>query len=293
MPRSLARSSSRSVSGVAARSAAQSSRPIVRNRLPASITPATLRSPVPALQSPRRTASGGAPTRHRPWFVDLVVAEAVTVPRPGADVVVVDPACGDGRFLAAAARRVRELGGRPVLVGVDIDERQPGGRRARPGRRGCLVAPRPTRWPWAWPRRVDVVVGNPPYLSQLAATTTRGGSSAPRRRAVRRRRRRVPRPRRAHAAGRAVGSGSSCRSRSWRRATPPAVRAAVDERAGIVWSWWSPDPVFDAQVLVCAARGRGRRRRRPAAGPTSSRAPSACRPCRRSPAPARSASGPG
>ena len=34
---------------------------------------------------------------------------------------MLDPACGDGRFLVAAARRVRALGGRPVLAGTDID----------------------------------------------------------------------------------------------------------------------------------------------------------------------------
>jgi hypothetical protein len=30
------------------------------------------------------------------------------------------------------------------------------------------------------------------------------------------------------------------------------VREALDRRARIVWSWWSPTRVFDAQVLVCA-----------------------------------------
>jgi hypothetical protein len=31
-----------------------------------------------------------------------------------------------------------------------------------------------------------------------------------------------------------------------------AVRADVDRRAELVWSWWSPRRLFDAQVVVCA-----------------------------------------
>ena len=99
--------------------------------------------------------------------------------------------------------------------------------------------------------RVDVVVGNPPYLSQLAATTTRGGSSG-------------------HGGGPYADAAVEFLALAVRMLGPggrlglvlpqsilasrdaAAVRAAVDERAGIVWSWWSPDPVFDAQVLVCA-----------------------------------------
>src|SRR5688500_12253630 len=170
MPRSLARSSSRSVNGVAARRAAQSSRPIVRNRLPASITPRPYARPVPALQSPPdRKQRGAYPTPH--WLVDLVVAEAVTAPAPGAEVVVVDPACGDGRFLAAAARRVRALGGRPLLVGVDIDAASlDAAADALAGEQVDLR--RGDAREQVWPGRVDVVVGNPPYLSQMAARTT-------------------------------------------------------------------------------------------------------------------------
>ena len=74
----------------------------------------------------------------------------------------------------------------------------------------------------------------------------------PRRRAVRRRRRRVPRPGGAHAAARAGGSGSCCRSRSWPRATPPPVRAELDARAGIVWSWWSPRAACSTPRCSCA-----------------------------------------
>ena len=67
----------------------------------------------------------------------------------------------------------------PRLVGVR--HRPGGGRRgwrARCGAGGAgRAAPTPSPRLGRAARRVDVVVGNPPYLSQLAAATTRGGSS--------------------------------------------------------------------------------------------------------------------
>ena len=56
----------------------------------------------------------------------LTVVEAVITPefvasRAGRPISVLDPACGDGRFLAAAAERVRSLGGEVALHGVDVD----------------------------------------------------------------------------------------------------------------------------------------------------------------------------
>ena len=264
MPRSLARSSSRSVSGVAARRAAQSSRPIVRNRLSASITPRTLRSPRAPRCNPlatARPASGAATTRPRRGSSTLVVAEAIAVPRAGA---------GRGRRRPGVRRRPlpRRRGaarrassaGRPRLVGCDIDA---GGGRPRPARalrrrRHGRARRRPaTRLGRRWHGGVDVVVGNPPYLSQLAAATTPRRRQPPRRRSVRRRRRRVPRPRPPPRRGpTAAASGSSCRSRSSPRATPRRCAPSSTRAAGIVWSWWSPEAVFDAQVLVCALVAR-------------------------------------
>ena len=105
--------------------------------------------------------------------------------------------------------------------------------------------------PWGG-EQVDIVVGNPPYLSQLAAATTRGGAS-----------RHGGGPYADAAveflalAGRVVRPGSGriglvlpqsiLASRD-----AAAVRAELDRRATMEWSWWSPRPVFDAQVLVCA-----------------------------------------
>ena len=178
MPRSLARSSSRSVSGVAARSAAQSSRPIVRNRLPASITPATLRS------ARARAAIAVADAQAAGCLPDTALARRPRRRRGGRRAGDPAPTSSSSirRAVTVASSPPPPAGcassaGGPVLVGVDIDARQPGGRGGRPGRRGRRRCTAATRWPATWPARVDVVVGNPPYLSQLAAATTRGGAS--------------------------------------------------------------------------------------------------------------------
>jgi N-6 DNA Methylase len=204
---------------------------------------------VPALQS--RKQRGDYPTPR--WLVELVVSEAAAAVVPGAEVVVVDPACGDGRFLVAAARRVRQLGATPTLVGCDIDPDSVAEARRAVG--GCGRIERADALVHDWTDlagRVDVVVGNPPYLSQLAAATTRGGASrhgggpyadaaveflALAGRLVRR-------------DGGRLGLVLPQSILASRDAAP--VRAALDRTASIVWSWWSSAPVFDARVLVCA-----------------------------------------
>ncbi len=98
---------------------------------------------------------------------------------------------------------------------------------------------------------VDVVVGNPPFLSQLAAATTRGGAST-------------------HGGGPYADAAAEFLSLAGRLVRPGGriglvlpqsilasrdaalVRRELDRRATISWSWWSPEQVFDAQVLVCA-----------------------------------------
>ncbi len=107
---------------------------------------------------------------------------------------MLDPACGDGRFLAAAAGRIaRRFGAVPAgcLHGIDIDPDAVAAARARLGREAeigsadALTAPLP-------PESFDVVVGNPPFLNQLADATRRRGRSPLGRRSVRRHRRPVP-----------------------------------------------------------------------------------------------------
>jgi SAM-dependent methyltransferase len=167
-------------------------------------------------------------------------------------VRVVDPACGDGRFLAAAAERLAGSGREVELVGVDIDpaacaaatELVPGGR---------VVCADALRGDWREPvDRFDLVIGNPPFLSQMASSTTRGGSSewggGPY----------------ADSAVEFLGLAADLVQPEGGRvafvlpqsilaardATP--IRDLYDERADMYWSWWSPERSFDAQVHACA-----------------------------------------
>ena len=125
------------------------------------------------------SASVAGPGTRRLRSSTLLVEQAVRRPRCAdgtADRLrVLDPACGDGRFLAAAACR---RSGRPVdveLVGIEVDAATAAAaRRAVPEAR-ILVGDGRTLDPGG---PFDVVVGNPPYLGQLARATSRGGRSA-------------------------------------------------------------------------------------------------------------------
>jgi len=195
------------------------------------------------------------------WYTpaDLVatVVDAVVTPefvaartRRHRPVSVLDPACGDGRFLTAVAERVRRLGGSVELHGVDVD----------PAAGAAVTAELPSAHieradaltiDWSG-RRFDLVIGNPPFLSQLASSTTRGGSS-----------------------GRGGGPYADVAAEflslaadvvdpdggrlafvlpqsllASRDAAP--IRDRIDRRATMIWSWWTGDRVFDAQVITCA-----------------------------------------
>jgi SAM-dependent methyltransferase len=207
---------------------------------------------VTALQSPlsERKRRGAFPTPH--WLVEAVVAQAVPEVCAGRDVSVLDPACGDGRFLVAAARRVRSLGGRPVLFGVDIDPSAVDATRRATADADATIECRDALADDWNGEHFDVVVGNPPYLSQLASITTRGGTSR-------------------HGGGPYADVAVEFLALAVRLSQPRggriglvlpqsilssrdagSVRAAVDRMAAITWSWWSHRAVFDAQVLVCA-----------------------------------------
>jgi SAM-dependent methyltransferase len=172
---------------------------------------------------------------------------------------VMDPACGDGRLLAAAASAAAVRGVPPgalELVGIELD---PGtaqqarfgvpsarildgdGREVDPG--GCF----------------DAVIGNPPYLGQLATSTSRGGRSrlggGPYAdvaaefllRAVQ-----LARPDGGRVA--LVLPQSVLATRDTR-----AIRAAVVREAAVTGLWWAASQVFEAGVHVCVVvlqRGR-------------------------------------
>lgn len=83
---------------------------------------------------------------------------------------VLDPACGDGAFLAAAGRRIRarfHTDPRPCLFGVDIDPVAV----AAASPHGTVVEGDGLVLDLGPP--FDVVVGNPPFLGQLRRRTAR------------------------------------------------------------------------------------------------------------------------
>src|SRR5688500_20398650 len=93
------------------------------------------------------------------WFTPPAVADlalALALPRGRREVRLLDPACGDGVFLArAAAAGVRDL------TGVDLDPIAAGQARA--------AAPGPAITCgdlFDLEGSFDVVVGNPPYVRQ-------------------------------------------------------------------------------------------------------------------------------
>lgn len=226
-----------------------------------------------------RTSTGDRKQRgHYPTPPDLVerVVEAVMPPvRAGETVTVLDPACGDGRFLAAAARWTAARGGSARVHGVELDAATADEARALLGASVGIVEARidvddALRRDWTAPGRgdvtYDVILGNPPYLSQLATATTRGGSSV-----------RGGGPyadvaaeflhlavQLARPGGGRVGlvlPQSILASRD-----AGAIRAGVEREAERFWGWWSPRFLFDASVVVCAL-GFERRAAPSAAGP--------------------------
>lgn len=201
-----------------------------------------------------RKRRGDYPTPH--WLVDETVAGVLpALGDRAAPVRVLDPACGDGRFLAAAARWLRAAGHRVELHGCDI---APAAIEAARGELANQLDPAATTvrldvadaLATTWTGEYDVIVGNPPYLSQLAAATSRGAASA-----------RGGGPYADVAAefvalaaeliapGGVIGlvlPQSVLASRD-----VAAIRADVDRRCERIWSWWSPEQVFDAAVVVC------------------------------------------
>lgn len=172
--------------------------------------------------------------------------------RSGATVRVLDPTCGDGRFLVAAGERIRAAGGHPILHGVD--------------RHGPAVAAARTALATAgfaeqsqiemgdvrthdWPDEpFDLVVGNPPFRSPLAEGHEAGAASAPYAdlaTEVLELSVGLARP-----DGGRVGLVLPQSVLAARDAAP--VRDRVDTLADLIWSWWSPTQHFEANVIVCA-----------------------------------------
>jgi SAM-dependent methyltransferase len=201
-----------------------------------------------------------------PALAELLVRQAVT---PALDdaagqatVRVLDPACGDGRLLAAAAEaaaRARVPSGGLELVGIELDPHTAQqARLAVPGAE-ILVGDGREIDPGG---RFDAVIGNPPYLGQLARVTSRGGSSR-------------------LGGGPYADVAAEFLLRAVQLARPvggrvalvlpqsvlvtrdtEAIRAAVLRGAAVTGLWWAGSQVFEAGVHVCVVvlqRGRAQR----------------------------------
>jgi SAM-dependent methyltransferase len=180
-------------------------------------------------------------------MVDAIVREVVDglVPVDGAaSLTVLDPACGDGRFLHGFARHAT----RPLrCVGADVDASTVAALAAHDGEWLHVDA---LQHDWG-ARRFDAVVGNPPFLGQLRAATSRGGRSkfgggpyADAAAEFLALAVQLVRP------GGRVGLVLPQSLLSSRDAA--AIRATVDEVAQLRWMWWSPTLMFDANVRVWA-----------------------------------------
>ncbi len=167
---------------------------------------------------------------------------------PGRPILVVDPACGDGRFLAALRTELHLRGHTVEMTGCDVDA-DALAEIVHPNVRKLHVDALAHDW---GDERYDIVIGNPPFLSQMAATTSRGGSSA-------------------HGGGPYADAAAEFLALAVRLAEPDGgaialvlpqsilasrdagpVRELVDGLADHAWSYWEAEQRhFDASVNVC------------------------------------------
>ena len=190
------------------------------------------------------------PDRLVATIVDATVTPEFLDARRGRALRVLDPACGDGRFLRAVAERARDHGADVELHGVDIDPAAVALARSNVREATIELGDALTR---SWSsERFDLVIGNPPFLSQMSERTTRGGASRRGGGAY------------ADAAAEFVALGAELvdprggrlafvlpQSMLASRDAGP-MRSLIDARASMAWSWWSPERLFDAQVHVVA-----------------------------------------
>ena len=209
--------------------------------------------PQPARPTPRDTAALRRKQLGAWYTPDALVEHVVDLVLEGATagdapLRVLDPACGDGRFLAAIGHR---LSGRAELVGCDIDATAVAAARRSLGAAATVI--HADALSYAWPEGTfDIVVGNPPFLNQLARATTRGGRSR-------------------YGGGPYADTAAVFLALSVGLARPDGGRVAMIvpvsvlttrdatsirtdllHRAALRHLWWSPTSVFDAQVRTAA-----------------------------------------
>jgi SAM-dependent methyltransferase len=207
----------------------------VRKKLGAYYTPADLVE----LIAERTLADIDAVGDWRQWHPDRAVR-------------VLDPACGDGRLLHAIHDRLRARGRRVELTGCDVDRAAIGGLATAVDAPVRTIHANALDHDWG-DDTFDIVIGNPPYLSQMATATTRGGSSR-------------------HGGGPYADVAAEFLALAARLADSEhgrialvlpqsilasrdagPIRESVDDLADHAWSWWTPrQQLFDANVRVCA-----------------------------------------
>ncbi|WP_040493729.1 HsdM family class I SAM-dependent methyltransferase [Ilumatobacter nonamiensis] len=195
------------------------------------------------------------------WFtpehlVDAVVTAVIDEMFVGARhqraLSILDPACGDGRFLTAAVDAVRAAGGDATAVGVDIDAETVRMAPSAPGVEIVCADALTSTWLAEQAGTFDLVIGNPPFLSQMASSTTRGGAST-----------RGGGPY-ADAAVEFLALAADMVDPDGGRVAfvlpqsilsardAGAVRDRIDRRADMIWSTWTGERDFDAEVVTCA-----------------------------------------
>jgi N-6 DNA Methylase len=237
---------------------------------------ADLAAALEAATGPEQRRANGLHVTPR-WLADRLVARALDGVGAAPAVAVCDPACGGGAFLVAAARRLHRRGAdrrrvvRHLLWGADIDPVGLAGAEAAlalwageappPGR--LVVADALADGRAVWPDRpaagFHLVVGNPPFQSQLGRATARTSVQQALLRG------RYGAAVRAYTdaawlfllAGcdlaRAGGRVALVQPQSLVGARDAAaVRAAIDARARLIDMWVDERPVFAASVRVCA-----------------------------------------
>lgn len=179
------------------------------------------------------------------WIREQVGA----APAPGHTLRVLDPACGDGRLLAAVIDAMTPLGWSVDAVGCDIDPAAVAAAATRDRVRTIVIDALAHDWSGD---SFDVIIGNPPFLSQMASETTRGGSSR-------------------HGGGPYADAAVEFLALAHRLVSErdgvvalvlpqsilgvrdaAAVRRRIDTTAELAWWWWEPEQtVFEAKVNVC------------------------------------------
>ncbi len=185
-------------------------------------------------------------------IVAAVIDDGFVAARNGRTLRILDPACGDGRFLTAVIEAVRRAGGEASAVGLDIDPATVELVRASTSVDAICDDALTSTWLDDRVGTFDLVIGNPPYLSQLATTTTRGGAPS-----------RGGGPYADAAVEFLALAGDLVDPDGGRVAfvlpqsilsarDAAAVRARLDGRSTMFWSAWTGERDFDAQVVTCA-----------------------------------------